>query len=92
MLDPNTIWQQHLNWSVAMTTRIQFGLPAVSDPAFRGLPRRVTGRGWFFWVRAAAARWRQRRMLETLDDRMLADFGIGRSQALEEARKPCWRP
>jgi uncharacterized protein YjiS (DUF1127 family) len=74
-----------------MTTRVQFDLPAASDPAFRGLPRGVTGRGWFSWMLAAAARWRQRRMLETLDDRMLADIGIGRSQALAEARKPCWR-
>jgi uncharacterized protein YjiS (DUF1127 family) len=75
-----------------MTTRVQLELPTLSDPAFRGLPRGVTGRGWFSWVLAAAARWRQRRMLETLDDRMLADIGIGRSQALAEARKPCWRP
>ena len=75
-----------------MTARVQLDLSALSDPAFRGLPRRVPGRGWFSWLLAAAARWRQRRMLETLDDRMLADIGIGRSQALAEARKPCWRP
>jgi uncharacterized protein YjiS (DUF1127 family) len=75
-----------------MTTRVQLDLPAVYEPAFRGLPRVVNRGGWFSWVRAAAARWRQRRMLETLDDRMLADIGIGRSQALAEARKPCWRP
>jgi uncharacterized protein YjiS (DUF1127 family) len=74
-----------------MTTRVQLELPAVSDPAFRGLPRRVTGRGWLPRMRAAVARWRQRRMLETLDDRMLADIGIGRSQASHEARKPRWR-
>jgi uncharacterized protein YjiS (DUF1127 family) len=75
-----------------MATRVQFELPAMSDPAFRRLPRDVTERGWLSWLRAAAARWRQRRMLETLDDRMLADIGIGRSHALAEARKPCWRP
>ena len=74
-----------------MTTRVQFDLPGVCDPAFRGVPRHRTGGGWFAWIPAAAARWRQRRMLETLDDRMLADIGIGRSQALAEARKPCWR-
>jgi uncharacterized protein YjiS (DUF1127 family) len=75
-----------------MTTRVQFELPTLADPAFRGLPRGAAGRGWLSRVFAAAARWRQRRMLETLDDRMLADIGIGRSQALAEARKPCWRP
>jgi uncharacterized protein YjiS (DUF1127 family) len=75
-----------------MAIRVQFDLPAVSDPAFRGLPRRMPAPGWFPWLLATAARWRQRRMLETLDDRMLAEIGIGRSQALAEARKPCWRP
>jgi len=28
--------------------------------------------------------------LEVLDDRMLRDIGISRSQALAEARKPFW--
>jgi hypothetical protein len=75
-----------------MAVRVHLDFPAISDPAFRGLPRDLPGRGWFFWILAAAKRWRQRRMLETLDDRMLADIGIGRFQALAEARKPCWRP
>jgi len=75
-----------------MAVRVQLDFPAISDPAFRGLPSGLPGRGWFSWILAAAKRWRQRRMLETLDDRMLADIGIGRSQALAEARKPCWRP
>ena len=74
-----------------MSSRVQFDFPGVSDPAFRGVPRVVAGRGWLTLLRAAAARWRQRRMLETLDDRMLQDIGISRSQALAEARKPCWR-
>ena len=74
-----------------MATRVQLDLPGVCDPGFRGMPRHRTGGGWFGWVLAAAARWRQRRMLETLDDRMLADIGIGRSEALAEARKPFWR-
>jgi len=35
---------------------------------------------------------RQRRALMKLDDRMLQDIGIGRSDADVEARKPFWRP
>jgi uncharacterized protein YjiS (DUF1127 family) len=42
-------------------------------------------------VRAATARWLQRRISQMLDDRMLRDIGISRSQALAEAAKPCWR-
>ena len=75
-----------------MATHVQLDFPAASDPAFRGLPRGATGRGWLTWILAAAARWRQRRMLGTLDDRMLHDIGISRSQALAESGKPCWRP
>ena len=33
----------------------------------------------------------QRRELSQLDDRMLADIGITRSQALKEASKPFWK-
>jgi uncharacterized protein YjiS (DUF1127 family) len=36
-------------------------------------------------------RWRQRRLLAQLDERMLRDIGISRSQALAEADKPFWR-
>jgi uncharacterized protein YjiS (DUF1127 family) len=43
------------------------------------------------WLRSAVTRWRERRILETLDERTLRDIGISRSQALAEARKPCWR-
>jgi uncharacterized protein YjiS (DUF1127 family) len=34
---------------------------------------------------------RQRRMLATLDDRMLDDIGIGHGEVLREADKPFWR-
>lgn len=74
-----------------MTTRIQFDFPAVCDPGFRGVQRAVSGRGLIAWIRAAAARWRQRRILEQFDERMLRDIGISRSQALAETRKPFWR-
>jgi uncharacterized protein YjiS (DUF1127 family) len=43
------------------------------------------------WLRVAFTRIRQRRVLATLDDRMLRDIGISRFDALEEANKPCWR-
>ena len=36
-------------------------------------------------------RLQQRRLLLELDDRMLADAGISRLQAIEEARKPFWK-
>lgn len=34
---------------------------------------------------------RQRQELARLDDRTLADMGIDRTKAWEEAQKPCWR-
>jgi uncharacterized protein YjiS (DUF1127 family) len=71
-----------------MTTRISFELPTTYRPASRGFPRA----GLPERIRAAITRWRERRMLEMLDERMLSDIGISRSQALAEARKPCWRP
>ncbi|MFQ5785876.1 MAG: DUF1127 domain-containing protein [Alphaproteobacteria bacterium] len=37
-------------------------------------------------------RWRQRHRLLALDDRLLQDIGLSRSDAEEEARKPFWRP
>ena len=35
-------------------------------------------------------RWRQRQALLDLDEHLLADVGLSRNQALEEARKPFW--
>lgn len=37
------------------------------------------------------ARWKQRRALSRLDDRLLADIGVTRTQAKHEADKPFWR-
>ena len=31
-----------------------------------------------------------RRLLSQMDDRLLADIGVGRGDALEEARRPMW--
>jgi uncharacterized protein YjiS (DUF1127 family) len=36
-------------------------------------------------------RWRQRQHLLALDDRLLADIGLSRREALREARKLFWR-
>jgi len=36
-------------------------------------------------------RFKSRRILNTLDDRMLADIGISKDQAQQEARKPFWK-
>jgi uncharacterized protein YjiS (DUF1127 family) len=70
-----------------MATRIQFDFPAVGYREFRDKPRA----GLAAWIRAAAERWRQRRTLMEIDDRMLRDMGISRSQAMVEAAKPFWR-
>jgi uncharacterized protein YjiS (DUF1127 family) len=37
-------------------------------------------------------RWRQRRRLAELDDRLLQDIGKTRREAVDEANKPFWRP
>jgi uncharacterized protein YjiS (DUF1127 family) len=74
-----------------MITRTQLDFTAMSGPEFRRARRGVAGRGWLARMRAVAARWRERRILETLDDRALRDIGISRSQALAEAAKPFWR-
>jgi uncharacterized protein YjiS (DUF1127 family) len=47
-----------------------------------------------YWIEVAVwcrERRRQRKALLQLDDRMLADIGISRSQAIGEARKPFWK-
>ena len=74
-----------------MTIRIQFDLPVMASPPFHGLPFGVSRRGLLAWARAVIRRWRERRVLEVLDERMLRDIGVSRSQALAEAAKPWWR-
>jgi uncharacterized protein YjiS (DUF1127 family) len=47
-----------------------------------------------YWAALATGyrdRWRQRKALLELDDRMLADIGITKSQAIQEAKKPFWK-
>jgi uncharacterized protein YjiS (DUF1127 family) len=68
-----------------MRTQTQLAFSAMYAPR--------TSRAWGLagWIRAAATRWTQRRMLEELGDRDLRDIGISRSEAITEARKPFWR-
>jgi uncharacterized protein YjiS (DUF1127 family) len=47
-----------------------------------------------YWVTLALCcleRRRQRKALLELDDRMLADIGITKSQAIDEGKKPFWK-
>ena len=45
--------------------------------------------GWA-WARAMLRARRTRRMLGEMDDRMLADIGVGRGEAMMEAARPMW--
>ncbi len=47
--------------------------------------------GLFAWLRGVAARHESRQALARMDDRLLADIGVSRAQALYEASKPFWR-
>jgi uncharacterized protein YjiS (DUF1127 family) len=46
---------------------------------------------WVAFAIRCRERRRQRQALSQLDDRMLVDIGISRSQAIEEASKPFWK-
>ncbi len=57
---------------------------------FRGGVLAAVARGFrtlLLWQRRAA----QRHALATLDDRMLRDLGLSRSEVTWESRKPFWR-
>jgi uncharacterized protein YjiS (DUF1127 family) len=45
---------------------------------------------WLGWVRRTLRAIETRRYLAEMDQRMLADIGITRSQAIEEARRAPW--
>lgn len=51
---------------------------------------RPSVRGILDWLVALDARYRQRRTLETLDDRMLRDIGVTRAEVEQEIRRPLW--
>lgn len=56
------------------------------EPRVRAGPRRLLR-----WLLEGMERGRQRRELAHLDDRLLRDIGLTRTQARAEARKPFWR-
>jgi len=76
---------------VAMSTRLSPDL-ACQSPT---LGRRAAKRRGSLSVRLALAgawrRWRTRRMIGELDERLLKDIGASPSDAREEANKPFWR-
>jgi uncharacterized protein YjiS (DUF1127 family) len=68
---------------------IQAALPA-SKP-FAGLKWLWQGPSvWLAKISRGRERWHQRRQLLELDDRLLADIGLSREQAAEEAGKSFW--
>jgi len=66
-----------------MTTR---SLPA-SHPLRTIAARRA---GWFDWLSRVLKAVESRRLLAEMDSRMLADIGITRAEALEEAARAPW--
>lgn len=78
-----------------------FSFPPIAVTHKAGLSRRmrrVAAKLSLRWInlletrRAWAARWRQRRALEDLDNHLLRDIGVTRAEADQEARLPFWRP
>jgi uncharacterized protein YjiS (DUF1127 family) len=81
--------------AVALTSP---GRGALRRPSYDAGPEMVVRpRGWRWFARAVDAlltwheRVRQRRQLLRMDDHMLRDIGISRSEAFGEAEKPFWR-
>lgn len=79
---------------MTMSTRHQgsgaLAAPGGSSSLLGGAMRRAAIRASDMvlqWMERA----RQRRMLATLDDRMLDDIGIGHAEVLRESDKPFWR-
>jgi uncharacterized protein YjiS (DUF1127 family) len=76
----------------ATSTAIPITVPAIrfASAEWPAIPWRAFVRT--AWTRALhlAERRRQRLALLELDDRLLADIGVSRADALAEARKPFW--
>ena len=64
-------------------------VPALSVKRSYGRP--VANRNWMNVIGVWIERSRQRRALANLDDRLLDDVGIMRSEATREIAKPFWR-
>jgi uncharacterized protein YjiS (DUF1127 family) len=65
--------------------------PTPTDLAKERRSRKYSLTYWISFVSRCLERRRQRQALLQLDDRMLADIGLSRSQAFEEANKPFWK-
>lgn len=59
-----------------------------STLSLRQAPRR--GTGWLAWLGSMMDAIQGRRCLASMDDRMLADIGISRAEALKEAGRLPW--
>jgi uncharacterized protein YjiS (DUF1127 family) len=65
---------------------------STSKPVFAtGRAWRSSLRRWIEAVNTMYRRRRQRQALLELDDRLLADCGLSRQDAIKEARKPFWK-
>lgn len=65
-----------LSWMGSIIPSLQINIPII-----RGIDATLT------WIERA----QQRRALARLDDRLLADIGISRVDALREADRPSWK-
>jgi uncharacterized protein YjiS (DUF1127 family) len=67
--------------------------PSLAVPGARAVPvpALAAARPLLAWVRACAERARQRRALSRLDDRLLRDIGVSRSEVDAEQAKWAWR-
>ncbi len=67
----------------------------VASPSRNHAARTVFGHEWFWSAVSFFACWReretQRRQLRMLNDRMLRDIGLTRSDVDHEIRKPFWQ-
>lgn len=61
------------------------------DRRMQRLGRRATFLNIYGTLAIWFARWRQRRALARLDDHLLDDIGVIRTQASREAAKPFWQ-
>ena len=64
----------------------------LARPANRPLSVRTLLVGVLQWLRHHYEVYRQRRALLALDEAMLKDLGINRTDALQEGNNPFWRP
>lgn len=66
-----------------MTSRSLSASTAIRTPATQKA-------GWLAWLRRMLRAVESRRQLAEMDDRMLADIGVSRSEALQEASRAPW--